>query len=106
VDNKCRKDKERFETPSRSTFYATSPLSYSLGDGHYAVVKFDGSATGLYIDGVPVATQSASASPDSAGEEPIRMGPDSQSLSLMQAIAATKMDKLYHINGNKQMVQK
>jgi hypothetical protein len=106
VDNKCRKDRERFETLSRSTFYATSQLSYSLGDGHYAVVKFDGSAIGLYIDGVPVATQSASASPDSAGEEPIRMGPDSQSLSLMQAIAATKMDKLYHINGNKQMVQK
>ena len=73
MDYKCRKDKERFETPSRTTFYATSPLSYSLGDGHYAVVKFDGSAIGLYIDGFPVAIQSASASPDSGGEEPISM---------------------------------
>jgi len=56
---------------------------------HYAVTKFDGSAIGLYIDRVPVATQSTSASPDSGGEEPRRMGADSQSLSLMQAIAVT-----------------
>jgi hypothetical protein len=45
------------------------------------VVTFDGSAIGLYIDGLPVATKSASASPDSGGEEPIRMGADSQTLT-------------------------
>ena len=70
-----------FETPSGSAFYATSPLSYSDGNWHYVVVTFDGSAIGLYIDGLPVATKSASASPDSGGEEPIRMGADSQSLN-------------------------
>ena len=70
-----------FETSSGNAFYATSPLSYSDGKWHYAVVTFDGLAIGLYIDGLPVATKSASASPDSGGEEPIRMGADSQSLS-------------------------
>ena len=50
-----------FETSSGSAFYATSPLSYSDGNWHYAVVTFDGSAIGLYIDGLPVATKSASA---------------------------------------------
>ena len=70
-----------FETSIGSAFYATSPLSYSDGNWHYAIVTFDGSAIGLYIDGLPVATKSASASPDSGGEEPIRMGADSQSLT-------------------------
>lgn len=70
-----------FETPSGSAFYATSPLSYSDGNWHYVVVTFDGSAIGLYVDGLPVATKSASASPDSGGEEPIRMGADSQGLT-------------------------
>jgi hypothetical protein len=70
-----------FETPSGSAFYATSPISYSDGKWHYVVVTFDGSAIGLYIDGVPVATRSASVGPDSGGEEPIRMGADSQSLN-------------------------
>ena len=70
-----------FETANGNAFYATSPLSYSDGKWHYAVVTFDGLAIGLYIDGLPVATKSASASPDSGGEEPIRMGADSQSLT-------------------------
>jgi len=70
-----------FETSSGSAFYATSPLSYSDGKWHYAVVTFDGSAIGLYIDGLPVATKTASATPDSGGDEPIRMGADSQSLN-------------------------
>jgi hypothetical protein len=70
-----------FETSSGSAFYATSPLSYSDGNWHYAVVTFDGSAIGLYLDGLPVATKTASASPDSGGEEPIRMGADSQTLT-------------------------
>ncbi len=70
-----------FETPTGSAFYATSPLSYSDGNWHYVVVTFDGSAIGLYIDGLPVATKSTSASPDIGGQEPIRMGADSQSLT-------------------------
>jgi hypothetical protein len=70
-----------FETPSGSAFYATSPLSYSDGKWHYATVTFDRSAIGLYIDGLPVATKTASASPDSGGDEPIRMGADSETLN-------------------------
>ena len=70
-----------FETASGSAFYATSPLSYSDGQWHYAVVTFDGSAIGLYIDGLLVASKTASASPDSGGDEPIRMGANSQSSS-------------------------
>ena len=48
-----------FETASGSAFYATYPLSYSDGKWHYAVVSFDGSAIGLYIDGLTVATKTA-----------------------------------------------
>lgn len=43
---------------------------------HYAVVIFEGPAIGLYIDGVPVATKSATASQNSGGEETIRMRAD------------------------------
>ncbi len=70
-----------FETTSGSAYFTTSPLSYNDGNWHYVVVTFDGSAIGLYMDGLPVATKSASGSPDSGGEEPIRMGADSQSLT-------------------------
>ena len=47
---------------------------------HYGVVTFEGPAIGLYIDGVPVATKSASACPNNGGEEIIIMGADSQCL--------------------------
>jgi hypothetical protein len=70
-----------FESASGIAFYATSPLSYSDGKWHYAVVTFDGSAIGLYVDGLLVATKTASASPDSGGDEPIRMGANSQGLN-------------------------
>jgi hypothetical protein len=70
-----------FESASGSAFYATSPLSYSDGKWHYVVVTFDGSAIGLYIDGLSVATRSALASPDSGGDEPIRMGANSETLN-------------------------
>src|ERR1051325_4649448 len=70
-----------FESASGVAFYATSPLSYSDGKWHYAVVTFDGSAIGLYVDGLLVATKTAAASPDSGGDEPIRMGANSQGLN-------------------------
>jgi hypothetical protein len=70
-----------FESASGTAFYATSPLSYSDGKWHYAVVTFDGSVIGLYVDGLLVATKTASASPDSGGDEPIRMGASSESLN-------------------------
>src|SRR4029078_10892360 len=70
-----------FDSASGTAFYATSPLSYSDGKWHYAVVTFDGSAINLYVDGLLVATKTASASPDSGGDEPIRMGASSESLN-------------------------
>jgi hypothetical protein len=70
-----------FESASGTAFYATSPLSYSDGKWHYAVVTFDGSTISLYVDGLLVATKPASASPDSGGDEPIRMGASSDSLN-------------------------
>src|SRR4030095_1042899 len=61
--------------------YATSPLSYSDGKWHYAVVTFDGSIINLYIDGMQVATKSSSGSPDNGGNEPVRLGANSQALN-------------------------
>ena len=63
-----------FETSSGNTNFATSPLSYSDGKWHYAVVTFDGTTITLYLDGLPVGTRIASGIPDSGGEEPMRMG--------------------------------
>jgi Concanavalin A-like lectin/glucanases superfamily/Bacterial Ig domain/PKD domain len=69
-----------FETSNGKPIYATSPLSYSDGKWHYAVVTFDGSVINLYVDGIQVATQSASGSPDKGGNEPVRVGADSKTL--------------------------
>jgi len=70
-----------FETSSGNAIFATSPLSYSDGKWHYAVVTFDGTTITLYLDGLPVGTRIASGIPDSGGEEPIRMGANSDGLS-------------------------
>jgi len=70
-----------FETPNGNAIYATSPSSYSDGKWHYVVVTYDGSAINLYLDGIQVAAKSSSGSPDSGGEEPIRMGANSQTLN-------------------------
>jgi hypothetical protein len=70
-----------FETRNGKPMYATSPLSYSDGKWHYAVVTFDGSIINLYIDGMQVATKSASGSPDNGGNEPVRLGANSQALN-------------------------
>src|SRR6188474_3111240 len=70
-----------FETSSGNAIFATSPLSYSDGKWHYAVVTFDGTTVTLYLDGLPVGTRIASGMPDSGGEEPMRMGANSDALS-------------------------
>ena len=70
-----------FETSSGNDIFATSPLSYSDGKWHYAVVTFDGTTVTLYLDGLPVGTRIASGIPDSGGEEPMRMGAHSDALS-------------------------
>jgi len=69
-----------FETSNGKAIYATTPLSYSDGKWHYAVVTFDGSVINLYVDGIQVATQSTSGSPDKGGNEPVRVGADSKAL--------------------------
>ena len=70
-----------FETSSGNAIFATSPLSYSDAKWHYAVVTYDGSTIVLYLDGLPVANRVASGMPDSGGEEPIRMGANSDALA-------------------------
>jgi hypothetical protein len=70
-----------FETSTGRPMYATSPFSYSDGKWHYAVVTFDGSLINLYVDGALVATKPASGSPDNGGNQPVRMGANSEALS-------------------------
>ena len=68
MDDQCGKNKGGFETSDGKPMYATSPLSYSDGKWHYAVVTFDGSVINLYVDGVQVATKETSGSPDNGGD--------------------------------------
>jgi hypothetical protein len=70
-----------FETSTGKPMYATSPFSYSDGKWHYAVVTFDGPLINLYVDGALVATKPASGSPDNGGNQPVRMGANSEALS-------------------------
>jgi Concanavalin A-like lectin/glucanases superfamily/K319L-like, PKD domain/Bacterial Ig domain len=67
-----------FENSNGKAMYATSPISYSDGNWHYAMVTFDGSIINLYVDGIQVATKSASGSPDNGGNEPVRVGANSE----------------------------
>jgi len=70
-----------FETSGGKPMYATSPLSYSDGKWHYAVVTYDGSFVNLYVDGIQVATKPTSGTPDNGGNEPVRLGANSDSLN-------------------------
>ncbi len=79
--NSAEKVSAGYETPNGIAIFATSPLSYSDSKWHYAVVTFDGSTISLYLDGLPVATKAASGAPDSGGEEPIRLGANSDTLT-------------------------
>jgi hypothetical protein len=67
-----------FDNSNGKPMYATSPLSYSDGKWHYAMVTFDGSIINLYVDGIQVATKSASGSPDNGGNQPVRVGANSE----------------------------
>ena len=67
-----------FENSNGKRIYATSPLSYNDGNWHYAMVTFDDSVINLYVDGVKVAKQSTSESPDNGGNEPVRVGANSE----------------------------
>src|SRR6476659_6784440 len=79
--NNAEKIQAGFETSAGRPMYATSPLSYSDGKWHCAVVSYDGSIINLYVDGVMVATKSASGSPDNGGAEPVRLGANADSLN-------------------------
>ena len=78
--NSAEKIQAGFETSAGKPMYATSPLSYSDGNWHYAVVTYDGSANlVLYIDGVQVASKSTGgASPETSGTKPVRIAANSR----------------------------
>jgi Concanavalin A-like lectin/glucanases superfamily/K319L-like, PKD domain/Bacterial Ig domain len=98
-----------FENSKGKPMYVTSPLSYSDGKWHYAMVTFDGSTINLYVDGVYVATESASGSPDNGGNEPVRVGANSEQPSdyfigdvdevRVWKSALTPLDAAYAYNG-------
>ena len=68
-----------FETSSGADQFLTSPLAYSDGQWHYAVVTNDGSTLTLYIDGVAVTSKSvAGSSPENTGTKPVRIGANSR----------------------------
>ena len=70
-----------FDTESESASMQNLHYHIAFRNWHYGVVTFEGPAIGLYIDGVPVATKSASACPNSGGEKIMRMGAESQCLN-------------------------
>ena len=68
---------EQFSTGTN--YFISSPSKYNNGQWHYAVVTYDGSTLGLYIDGTQVGSLSTSgASPDNTGTQPLRVGANSQ----------------------------
>lgn len=69
-----------FETSSGADNYVTSPATYNNGQWHYGVVSYDGTIVRLYVDGAQVGTLSTSASPETSGTLPLRVGANSRSI--------------------------
>jgi hypothetical protein len=71
-----------FETSGGTNYYATSLKAYNDGIWHYAVVTYDGKYVRLYIDGVRVASKTASnKTPDNTSTQPLRIGANSLTLN-------------------------
>jgi hypothetical protein len=67
-----------FEIRSGANYYATSTNKYNDGKWHYAVATYDGRYVRLYVDGIQVASKSATnRSPDNTGIQPLRIGANS-----------------------------
>lgn len=69
-----------FEIATGSDNYVTSPTSYNDGQWHYGVVSYDGTAVKLIVDGTQVGTLSTSASPETSGTLPFRVGANSRAV--------------------------
>ena len=67
-----------FETSTGVNHVAVSPTTYNKGVWHYAAVTYDGSIVRLYVDGVQVGTHITTAIPDIGGNQPLRIGANSQ----------------------------
>ena len=67
-----------FETSTGSDRMVTSPNSYNDGQWHHGVVTFDGSLLRLYVDGVQITTLSTSSIPETAGNNPLKIGANSR----------------------------
>jgi phosphatidylserine/phosphatidylglycerophosphate/cardiolipin synthase-like enzyme len=67
-----------FETSTGADNFVISTKTYNDGKWHYAVVTFDGSIIRLYVDGVQIGTKSTTASPESTGTNPLRIGSNSR----------------------------
>ena len=70
-----------FETSSGSNKYVSSPNSYVNGQWQHGVVTFDGSNVRLYVNGIQIASTSTTTVPDIQGNQPLRIGANSLSIS-------------------------
>jgi Concanavalin A-like lectin/glucanases superfamily len=70
-----------FETSSGSNQYATSTGSFNDGQWHHGVVTFDGAIVRLYVDGIQFGTKTTFSSPETSGNNPLKIGANSRSVS-------------------------
>jgi hypothetical protein len=69
-----------FETVDGEDNYLRTNQSYKDGKWHHVALAFNGSALGLYLDGVQVANKSSVALPDNTGNKSIAIGVNSHRL--------------------------
>lgn len=82
-----------YEAGNGLDLFVISPNSYSDDRWHYGVLTYDGSIIRLYIDGLEVGKKSSSVAPDSAGNQPLRIGANSLK------IASNSYNWLYFTGG-------
>ncbi len=72
-----------FETTSGINNYLLSDKSYNDNVWHQVMLVFDdlSDKLSMYIDGALVATKSTTGTPDSTGDQPLRIGANSQAIS-------------------------
>jgi hypothetical protein len=70
-----------FESADGTDYYVTHKNTYSDGQWHYVVLTYDGSALRLYLDGTQLGWRAISATPETSGTMPLRIGANSQAKS-------------------------
>ncbi len=68
-----------FEATTGADYFAQSTTTVNDGKWHTASVKFGGSAVILTLDGREIARTNTTAKPDTTGNQPVRIGANSQS---------------------------